>query len=148
MTSSRPAPFRIRCTLGGLGRPSYNATAVSYLLWDPYPELKWGLWKQIVFSRNFNHQISLFDRETKFRARDKIYANLRYGDALAEAEEIRVNISGSFKASLQQALSQLTQYQIDNEAESFEVVKEELVHDDDDFYNLYTDTLNLYINYV
>ena len=78
----------------------------------------------------------MFHTETKFRARERIIANLRYGDALAEAEEIGFQISGTFEASLQQALSEMAQYQIDNEDESFEVVEEELVHDDDDFHVL------------
>ena len=72
--------------------------------------------------------------ETKFRSRDKIIANLRYGDALAEAEEIGFSTSSSIEENLEAALSEMAQYQDFDEMQ--EAVEEELVHDDDDFFIL------------
>ena len=75
----------------------------------------------------------------KCRARDKILANLCYGDALAEAEEIGFSIAGSFEDRLEQALSEMAQYHIDAEPESLEVVEEEIVYDFEDFPDLEDD---------
>ena len=64
-------------------------------------------------------------------------ANLRYGDALAESEEIGFSLSSSFEDSLERALHELSQYENDAEAQTFEEVEEELVYEFDELDGLW-----------
>jgi len=72
-----------------------------------------------------------FDSGTKFRARERIISNLRFADALSEAEEIGFATENCFDETLNRALQELMQYQHNHEDET-EVVEEELIYEFDD----------------
>ena len=68
--------------------------------------------------------ISLFLTETRLRAPSQIIANLRYEEAVTEADEY--NFPSATTSELQHALEVLTQHENTQEEQEEEIVEEEV----------------------
>ena len=56
---------------------------------------------------------NLFNEGTRFRSRERLMANLRFGEAVAEAEELGFSLSSSLDENLDHILQDLAQYRAD-----------------------------------
>ena len=73
--------------------------------------------------------ILLFLTETRLRAPSRIIANLRYEEAVTEADEDGYNFPSATTSELQHALEVLTQHERAEEEQEEEIVEEEEVGD-------------------